>query len=135
MPISKIKEKAVRNHIDMNFFKECISRIERLEIRWKSESLTIYPDEILQEETILMEDGSRRIVDLFVKFKKADPAIYVEKWDGQLAIEIKDTHPVDNKKISQMKQKGLACLEFTVNNGRLETILMMQRMKKSKLLI
>ena len=101
------------------FFKECISRIERLEIRWKSESLTIYPDEILQEETILMEDGSRRIVDLFVKFKKADPAIYVEKWDGQLAIEIKDTHPVDNKKISQMKQKGLACLEFTVNKWKI----------------
>ena len=33
-------------------FKECISRIERLEIRWKGEALTIYPDEILQEETI-----------------------------------------------------------------------------------
>ena len=62
-----------------------------------------------------MEDGTRRIVDLLVSFTKADPAIYVEKWEGQLAIEIKDTHPVDSKKISQMKQKGLACLEFTVS--------------------
>ena len=96
-------------------FKECISRIERLEIRWKGKALTIYPDEILQEESILMEDGSRRIVDLLVNFTKADPAIYVEKWEGQLAIEIKDTHSVDSKKISQMKQKGLACLEFTVS--------------------
>ena len=34
-----------------------------------------------------------------VSFTKADPAIYVEKWEGQLAIEIKDTHPVDSKKI------------------------------------
>lgn len=89
--------------------------IERLEIRWKGEALTIYPDEILQEESIFMEDGTRRIVDLLVSFTKADPAIYVEKWEGQLAIEIKDTHPVDSKKISQMKQKGLACLEFTVS--------------------
>lgn len=62
-----------------------------------------------------MEDGSRRIVDLLVSFTKADPAIYVEKWEGQFAIEIKDTHLVDSKKISQMKQKGLACLEFTVS--------------------
>lgn len=97
------------------FFKECISRIKRLEIRWKGEALTIYPDEILQEETIFMEDGSRRIVDLLVNFTKSEPAIYVEKWEGQLAIEINDTHPVDSKKISQMKQKGLACLEFTVS--------------------
>ena len=81
----------------------------------RDRALTIYPDEILQEETIFMEDGTRRIVDLLVSFTKADPAIYVEKWEGQLAIEIKDTHPVDSKKISQMKQKGLACLEFTVS--------------------
>lgn len=45
-----------------------------------------------------MEDGTRRIVDLLVSFTKADPAIYVEKWEGQLAIEIKDTHPVDSKR-------------------------------------
>lgn len=45
-----------------------------------------------------MEDGSKRIVDLLVRFKVAEPAIYVEKWDGQLAIEINDTHPVDSKK-------------------------------------
>lgn len=97
------------------FFKECISRIERLEIRWKGEALTIYPNEILQEETIFMDDGSRRIVDLLVNFTKSEPDIYVEKWEGQLVIEINDTHPVDSKKISQMKQKGLACLEFTVS--------------------
>lgn len=101
------------------FFKECISRIERLEIRWKGEALTIYPDEILQEETIFMEDGGRRIVDLLVNFTKAEPAIYVEKWEGQIAIEINDTHPVDSKKISQMKQKGLACLEFTVSKWKI----------------
>lgn len=88
-------------------FKECISRIERLEIRWKGGALTIYPDEILQEETILMEDESRRIVDLLVNFTKADPAIYVEKWEGQLAIEINDTHSVDSKKISQINKKDL----------------------------
>ena len=97
------------------FFKECISRIERLEIRWKGEALTIYPDEILQEETVVMGDGSKRIVDLLVNFSKAEPSIYVDKWDGQLAIEINDTHAVDSKKINQMKQKGLACFEFTVN--------------------
>ncbi|MDD3362051.1 MAG: hypothetical protein PHW34_10310 [Hespellia sp.] len=96
-------------------FKECISRIKCLELRWKGEALRIYPDEILQEETIIMEDGSKRIVDLLVRFNKANPSIYVEKWEGKLAIEIKDTHAVDDKKISQMKQKGLACLEFTVN--------------------
>lgn len=96
------------------FFKECISRIERLEIRWKGEALTIYPDEILQEETVIMDDGSERIVDLLVRFKSAEPSIYVEKWEGQLAIEIKDTHPVDDRKIHQMKQKGLACFEFSV---------------------
>lgn len=111
MLISSTKEKSYRHE----FFKECISRIERLEIRWKGESLTIYPNEILQEETIFMDDGSRRIVDLLVNFTKSEPAIYVEKWEGQLAIEINDTHPVDSKKISQMKQKGLACLEFTVS--------------------
>lgn len=97
------------------FFKECISRINRLEIRWKGEAITIYPDEILQEETVIMRDRSKRIVDLLVKFSKAEPAIYVDKWEGQLAIEINDTHPVDSKKINQMKQKGLACFEFTVN--------------------
>lgn len=96
-------------------FKECISRIKCLELRWKGGALRIFPDEILQEETIIMEDGSKRIVDLLVRFSKANPPIYVEKWEGQLAIEIKDTHAVDDKKISQMDQKGLACLEFTVN--------------------
>ena len=97
------------------FFKECVSRIEHLEIRWKREAITIYPDEILQEETIIMNDGSRRIVDLLVNFTKSQPAIYVEKWNGQLAIEIKDTHSVDNKKIKQLREKQLACLEFTVS--------------------
>lgn len=101
------------------FFKECISRIKHLEIRWKGEALTIYPDEILQEETVIMDNGSRRIVDLLVHFKHAEPSIYVQKWEGQLAIEINDTHPVDNKKINQMKQKGLACFEFTVNKWRI----------------
>lgn len=96
-------------------FKECISRIKCLELRWKGDALRIYPDEILQEETIVMEDGSKRIVDLLVRFNKANPPIYVEKWEGLLAIEIKDTHAVDDKKIGQMKQKGLACLEFTVS--------------------
>lgn len=57
------------------FFKECISRIKHLEIRWKGEALTIYPDEILQEETVIMDDGSRRIVDLLVHFKHAEPPI------------------------------------------------------------
>lgn len=98
------------------FFKECISRIERLEIRWKGNALSIFPDEILQEETVIMDDGSRRIVDLLVLFKNAEPSFYVEKWEGKLAIEIYDSHQVDSKKISQMKQKGLACFEFTVNN-------------------
>ena len=86
-----------------------------MEIRWKREAITIYPDEILQEETIIMNDGSRRIVDLLVNFTKSQPAIYVEKWNGQLAIEIKDTHSVDNKKIKQLREKQLACLEFTVS--------------------
>ena len=94
---------------------ESLYAVNIKDARWKGESLTIYPDEILQEETIFMEDGTRRIVDLLVSFTKADPAIYVEKWEGQIAIEINDTHPVDSKKISQMKQKGLACLEFTVS--------------------
>ena len=102
------------------FFKECISRIKRLELRWNKEALTIYPEEILQEETIIMEDGSKRIVDLLVRFKVAEPAIYVEKWDGQLAIEINDTHPVDSKKIAQLKQKRIACFEFTVNKWRIK---------------
>lgn len=101
------------------FFKECISRIKRLEIRWKGEALTIYPDEILQEETVIMDDGSKRIVDLLVHFKRAEPSIYVEKWEGQLAIEVNDTHPVDSLKISQMKQKGLSCFEFTVSKWRI----------------
>lgn len=102
------------------FFKECISRIKRLELRWNKEALTIYPEEILQEETIIMEDGSKRIVDLLVRFKEAEPAIYVEKWDGQLAIEINDTHPVDSKKIAQLTQKRIACFEFTVNKWRIK---------------
>lgn len=97
------------------FFKECISRIKRLELRWAGESLTIYPDEILQEETIVVDSGTRR-VDLLVNFSKANPAIYVEKWEGKLAIEIYDTHKVDNKKIKQMKEKGIAVFEFNVNN-------------------
>jgi len=101
------------------FFKECISRIKRLEIRWKGEALTIYPDEILREETVIMDDGSKRIVDLLVHFKRAEPSIYVEKWEGQLAIEVNDTHPVDSRKISQMKQKGLSCFEFTVSKWRI----------------
>lgn len=97
------------------FFKECISRIKRLELRWNGEALTIYPDEILQEETLIMEDGSKRIVDLMVNFSKAEPAIYVEKWEGKLAIEIYDTHKIGNKKIKQMKQKGIAVFEFNVS--------------------
>lgn len=101
-------------------FKECLSRIKCLELRWKGNAIRIYPDEILQEETIVMEDGSKRIVDLLVRFSKANPTIYVEKWEGQLAIEIKDTHAVDDIKISQMKQKGLACLEFTVSKWRVK---------------
>ncbi len=50
-----------------------------------------------------------------MRFNKSNPPIYVEKWEGRLAIEIKDTHAVDDIKISQMKQNGLACMEFTVN--------------------
>ena len=38
------------------FFKECISRIKCLELRWKEDAVRIYPDEILQEETIIMDD-------------------------------------------------------------------------------
>lgn len=57
-----------------------------------------------------MEDGSKRIVDLLVRFKKAEPAIYVEKWDGQLAVEINDTHPVDSK-------KELLVLSLPLTNG------------------
>lgn len=66
-----------------------------------------------------MDDGSKRIVDLLVHFKRAEPSIYVEKWEGQLAIEVNDTHPVDSRKISQMKQKGLSCFEFTVSKWRI----------------
>jgi len=98
------------------FFKECISRIKRLELRWLGESLTIYPDEILQEETIIMKDGSRRIADLLVNFSKAEPNYYVEKWEGKLAIEIYDTHKVDEGKAKQMKENGIAVFEFNVSN-------------------
>lgn len=44
-------------------------------------------------------DGNKRIVDPLVRFSSAESSIYVEKWKGQLVIEIDDTHPVDNKKI------------------------------------
>ena len=38
-------------------FKECISRIERLEIRWKGEALTIY---ILERAFLILRQSNRK---------------------------------------------------------------------------
>lgn len=94
------------------FFKECFSRLKQINLRWKNEAVNIYVDEVLQEETIYGEDGNKRIVDTLIKFTKADPMIYVEKWNGKLALEVFETHQVGPAKIDFMKKNEIAMFEF-----------------------
>lgn len=116
------------------FFKECISQIKRLELRWNNEAVTIYPDQLLQEEVIIMKDCSKRIVDLLVCFSKSEPEIYVDKWEGKLAIEIFDTHKVDDKKINQMKKKGLAMFEFNVSKWNIKDNFMNRKEEEKQII-
>lgn len=104
------------------FFKECFSRLQVINLRWKGQAVTIYVDEIFQEETLQFEDGSKRIVDLMVKFSRAEPMIYVEKWEGQIAIEIYDTHKVDDNKIHQIKKMNIAMFEFNTNKWNISDV-------------
>lgn len=102
------------------FFKECLTRIKQLELRWYGESLTIFPDEFLPEEELVLKDGSKRRVDLLIKFSKSEPECYYEKWDGQLAFEIFYSHKVDEKKIKQFKANEIACFEFNVKKWKVK---------------
>lgn len=94
------------------FFKECFSRIKILNLVSGKENIKIYIDGATQEEEVYTKDGKKRIVDVMIQFSKAEPMIYVEKWNGKLAIEVYQTHKVDNVKIKEFKNIEIAMVEF-----------------------
>lgn len=97
------------------FFKECFSRMKILNLKDGKDIVKIYVDEAIQEEVIHTKSGRKRIVDVMIRFSKADPMIYVEKWSGKLAIEVYQTHKVDDLKIKEFKDMEIAMAEFNAS--------------------
>lgn len=94
------------------FFKECFSRLKVLNLKFGKDNIRIYVDDAIQEEVVRMKNGRKRIVDVMIRFSKAEPKIYVEKWNGKLAIEVYQTHKVDEIKIKEFKDLEIAMVEF-----------------------
>ncbi|ADL50523.1 hypothetical protein [Clostridium cellulovorans] len=101
------------------FFKECFSRLKILNLHFGKNNVKVYVDEANQEEIVYTSNGRKRIVDVMIQFSKAEPMIYVEKWNGKLAIEVRQTHKVDDIKIKEFKDSEIAMVEF--NASKTET--------------
>ncbi|MBZ9633371.1 hypothetical protein [Clostridium sp. FP1] len=97
------------------FFKECFSRIKVLNLVSGKDNVKIYVDEATLEEVIYTKNSRKRIVDVMIQFSKAEPMIYVEKWNGKLAIEVYQTHKVDDVKIKEFKDIETAMVEFNAS--------------------
>ncbi|WP_461612089.1 hypothetical protein [Clostridium sp. Marseille-QA1073] len=97
------------------FFKECFSRIKVLNLTFGKENVKVYVDSASQEEVVYTKNGRKRIVDVMIQFSKAEPMIYVEKWNGKLAIEVYQTHKVDEVKIKEFKDIEIAMVEFNAS--------------------
>lgn len=100
------------------FFKECISRLEVINIRFKGQLVKIYTDKAVQEEVVYTNETKYRIVDVMVYFTKSEPAIYYEKWAGKLAIEIYYSHKVDELKIKEFRDLEIPIMEFNISKWK-----------------
>ncbi|WP_202711080.1 hypothetical protein [Sporosalibacterium faouarense] len=100
------------------FFKECFSRLKVLNLKFGKDIVKIYVDEAIQEEVIYTKNDRKRIVDVMIEFSKSEPMIYVEKWNGKLAVEVFQTHKVDEIKIKEFKDMEMAMVEFDASKWK-----------------
>ncbi|SKC54504.1 hypothetical protein [Maledivibacter halophilus] len=100
------------------FFKECISRLEVINIKVKGQPVKIYIDKSVQEEVVYTSKTKYRVVDVMVYFTKSEPAIYYEKWAGKLAIEIYYSYKVDELKIKEFRDLEIPIIEFNAKNWK-----------------
>ncbi|WP_026896062.1 hypothetical protein [Clostridiisalibacter paucivorans] len=100
------------------FFKECISRLEVINIKVKGQPVKIYIDKSVQEEVVYTSETKYRVVDVMVYFTKSEPAIYYENWAGKLAIEIYYSHKVDELEIKEFRDLEIPIIEFNAINWK-----------------
>jgi hypothetical protein len=98
-------------------YKDIIADLKILNLYYTKKNIFVqlFVSDIEIEESMELE-GHKYRVDVFIKFDKSIPEEYFLKWSGQLAFEIKVTHPIGDLKQSDFRKHGIAMFEHSVSD-------------------
>lgn len=96
-------------------YKEIISRLSELNLVYGKECIKIYVTKT-DIEYHFEANHNNYVADVFIWFNKSEPSEYYKKWGGKLCFEVKHTHSVDSKKITDCNTAGIAIFEHKISN-------------------